>query len=220
LTYRRYLRLPERKRRYEVVDGILEMSPSPTFWHQVTQGKFFRALDDFAAAHDLGLVIPAPADVVIRTEPKLRTRQPEVLFFSDARAGFRCRQDPDRLQAVGLAPDLVLEIRSPSERPGRWAETLVDYASIGVREVGRAERTTRTVEVLVLRGDRYEPIRSGRSSCRASSCPSRPSWADAVGRRHGPGRRSARSNRSRTGRTKPGRTAPPSRLWSSASVVD
>src|SRR3954453_2617838 len=156
VTYQRYLRLPEMKRRYEIVDGILEMSPTPTFWHQVTQGKFFRALDDFAAQHGLGLVIQAPADVVIRKLPKLRTRQPDVLFFGDARAGFRCREDPDRLQAAEIAPDLVLEIRSPSERPGRWTEKLADYASIEGREVWGADRKARTIEVLVLRGNQYE----------------------------------------------------------------
>lgn len=157
VTYERYRRLPERKRRYEIIDGILEMSPTPTFWHQVTQGKFFRALDDFVTQHDLGLAIHAPADVVIRKVPKLQTRQPDVLNFSDARAGFRCREDPDRLQAAEVAPDLVLEIRSPSERPGRWAKKLADYASIQVREVWRADRKTRTIEVLVLRDDHFEP---------------------------------------------------------------
>jgi Uma2 family endonuclease len=156
VTYERYGRLPEMKRRHEIVDGIIEMSPAPTFWHQVTQGKFFRALDDFVTQHDLGLVILAPADVVIRKVPKLQTRQPDVLYFSDARAGFRCREDPDRLQASEIAPDLVLEIRSPSEKPGRWAETLADYASIRVREVWRADRKPRTIEVLVLRGDLFE----------------------------------------------------------------
>jgi Uma2 family endonuclease len=156
VTYGRYLRLPEMRRRYEIIDGILEMSPTPTFWHQVIQGKFFRAFDDFATQHDLGLVIHAPADVLIRKVPTLRTRQPDVLFFSDARAGFRGREDPDRLQASEIAPDLVVEIRSPSERPGRWAEKLADYASIRVREVWRADRKARTIEVLVLQGDRYE----------------------------------------------------------------
>jgi Uma2 family endonuclease len=156
VTYERYRRLPEMKRRYEIVDGIIEMSPTPTFWHQVTRG-ILRTLDDFVTQHDLGLVIQAPADVVIRKVPKLQTRQPDVLYFSDARAGFRCREDPDRLQASEIAPDLVLEIRSPSETPGRWAKKLADYASIQVREVWRAERKTRTIEVLVLRGDLFEP---------------------------------------------------------------
>ena len=44
LTYEEYLSLPETKVRYEIVDGVMVMSPSPTVEHQRILRKIFLAL--------------------------------------------------------------------------------------------------------------------------------------------------------------------------------
>jgi Uma2 family endonuclease len=65
----------------------------------------------------------------------------------------RERMSHDRLmevQILEIAPDLVVEIRSPGDVPERWAEKLADYASIGVPEIWRIDPGTRGVEVLTL----------------------------------------------------------------------
>lgn len=156
ITYEAYQAMPVEKRRCEVVDGVLTIMPSPRFTHQRIQGHLGRGLEDFAEAHDLGIVILAPADIIIRKRPKLRVRQPDVLYFSNARAGFRVASDLDRLQDEGIAPDLVVEIASPNDRPGAWADKLADYASILVPEVWRVVPEARAIEVLALRAGRYE----------------------------------------------------------------
>ena len=155
LSYEDYMAMPVSKRRCEVIDGVLMLMASPRFTHQQIQGNFYRKFCDFDADHDLGLAILAPADLIIRKRPKLRVRQPDILFFTNARAGFRVANDLDRVQDEGIAPDIVVEIVSPSDRPKSWAAKLADYASIQVREVWRADKEAATIEVLALAEGQY-----------------------------------------------------------------
>src|SRR5436190_167023 len=85
LTFEEYLRLPVTKQRQEVIDGVIIASPTPTYEHQGLLGSLYRNLFGHVAAHGLGKVFMAPADVLIRKAPKLRTRQPDVLFLSTAK---------------------------------------------------------------------------------------------------------------------------------------
>ena len=155
LSYEDYMAMPVSKQRCEVIDGALMLMASPRYTHQRIQFNITVGLNDFGAAHDLGLAILAPADVIIRKRPKLRVRQPDVLFFTNARAGFRVADDLDRVQDEGIAPDLVVEIVSPSDRPKAWTAKLADYASIQVREVWRVDKTAATIEILGLDGGEY-----------------------------------------------------------------
>jgi len=43
-TYKDYAAIPDDGRRYEIVDGVLYMAPSPNEWHQTTAGRLFRYL--------------------------------------------------------------------------------------------------------------------------------------------------------------------------------
>src|SRR6516162_3576348 len=52
-------RLPDDGRRYELLDGVLIVSPRPTTIHQWVAGRLFRVLDD-ACPFNLG-VVPEPA---------------------------------------------------------------------------------------------------------------------------------------------------------------
>ena len=91
------------------------------------------------------MVIIAPFNVLIREQPKLRTRQPDVIDIGHGRlAGF----DPDSANILRAVPELVVEIISPSETAAGWAEKLADYAAIGIAELWRVEPDARTVEVL------------------------------------------------------------------------
>ena len=73
LTYEEYLNGPEIKARYDIVDGGLIMSPRPTTEHQKVLRQFFRMLDRFVTEHQLGEVLFAPLDVLVKRTP-LRTR--------------------------------------------------------------------------------------------------------------------------------------------------
>jgi Uma2 family endonuclease len=108
-------------RRYDILDGWKvyrrygqNQLTNPTIRHQRVQSRIARALEQYEAASGCGLTIAAPCDVLIRALPTTRTRQPDVLFISRERLGERDLEDPAPLSP---APELVVEIVSPSDRP-------------------------------------------------------------------------------------------------------
>jgi Uma2 family endonuclease len=152
LTYQEYLDLPEMKARYSIVDGELVMAAAPTPEHQMILQVAFVKVDSFARMHQRGVTFLAPLDVVIRRDP-LRTRQPDLMFISNARRYIIGRQ------VIEGGPDLIIEILSPSNTRQELQEKLQDYQAIGVREAWVIAPQGRTVEVLQLSAGSIE--RSG-----------------------------------------------------------
>ncbi len=150
LTFDAYLALPEIKQRYEVIDGeLIYMSPAPTPDHQILLRNLFRRLDRFVSEHNLGEVLFTPLDVLIRRAP-LKTRQPDILFVSQARTGIIGRQ------LIEEGPDVVVEILSPANTRSELEEKLGDYWRIQVKECWLVSPEGMTIEVL-RHGDRgYE----------------------------------------------------------------
>ncbi len=144
LTYEQYLKAPEVEGRYDIVDGEMRMASAPVPGHQITNAQFFRVLD--APIRDLGLgwLLYAPVDVVIEREP-LRTRQPDLLLMSNERFA-----QINRFAPIEEAPDLVIEILSPSNSRRDIADKIDDYARIGVSECWLASTEAHTIEVLTL----------------------------------------------------------------------
>ena len=143
LTYEKYLALPEMKARYSIIDGELVMAAAPTPDHQTVVLELSSTLNSFVREHRLGRVFLAPLDVVIRRDP-LRTRQPDVIFISNARRYII------GLQVIEGGPDLVIEVPSPANTRRELEEKLRDYQAIGVREAWIIGPQGRTVEVLQL----------------------------------------------------------------------
>ena len=152
LSFDDWQALPETKRRCEVVDGVLLMPPGPMPEHQWLGLVISRRMSLFAEARELGVVLTAPCDVLIRREP-LRVRQPDVLFISADRGGVRRPADLTGLSRLEMPPDLVVEILSPSNTRRQVEEKLADYRSIGVLEGWLVNFPARTVEVLRLSRD-------------------------------------------------------------------
>lgn len=143
LSYQEYLDLPEMKARYSIVDGELVMAAAPTTEHQRAILELALELTPFIRERRLGEVFIAPLDIVIRRDP-LRTRQPDLLFVSNARRYIVGQQ------VIEGGPDLVIEILSPSNTRGELQEKLQDYRAIGVREAWVIAPQGQTVEVLQL----------------------------------------------------------------------
>jgi Uma2 family endonuclease len=141
LSYDAYLALPEMKARYSILDGELVMAASPTPDHQTIVQETFVKLDAFVREHRLGRVFVAPLDIVIRRDP-LRTRQPDVMFISNARRYII------GLQVIEGGPDLVIEVLSPANTRQDLQEKLQDYQRIGVCEAWIVSPQAQTVEVL------------------------------------------------------------------------
>lgn len=129
-------------------------------------GNFYRALYDFVSRRKLGVVLFAPIDLIVRRKPKLRTRQPDLIFVSTARQHILADQ-------IEGGPDMVVEILSASDTRKRISEKLHDYQLLGVRECWLVSIEAETVEVLRLSaneikrvGFTVQEIRCARLCCR------------------------------------------------------
>jgi Uma2 family endonuclease len=149
LTFEAWLALPETKQRYEIVDGVMLMPPAPTVGHQWIMQRIFLRLTSFVEDRGLGVVLVAPVDLMIQRAP-LRTRQPDVLYLSAERSGIKGRADLHGLQYLEMAPDLVVEVLSPSNNRRDIEDKLADYRRIGVRECWLVSPEAETFEVLSL----------------------------------------------------------------------
>ena len=159
-----YLQLPLTY--YEILDGEVNALPTPLFKHQKIVSELMIQLGVLIRRDAKGYLVPAPYDIVIRRAP-LRTHQPDLLFLSHERA----EQIPDlqNQPRIEVAPELVIEVLSPSDTASEWLEKLRDYHQIGVQEVWAVDPQSASVEVLrwsaagwqsvgVFTGD--QPIRS------------------------------------------------------------
>ncbi len=139
-TYADYCRTPDDER-YELWDGELIVAPAPNSAHQIVDAKLGWRLAQFVEERGLGQVFSAPYDVVLSETDVV---QPDLLFVSNERVYIIT---PDNVRG---APDLVVEILSPStaERDRTFKRAL--YARYGVSEYWLVDPDARTVTVLRL----------------------------------------------------------------------
>jgi Uma2 family endonuclease len=140
LTYQDYVLLPDDGKRYEILDGDLYVTPSPTARHQRISFNLSVALGQHVKANRLGEVLCAPLDVILADDS---IAQPDILFISNERL-------PIVRDWVHGAPDLVIEILSPGTRERDRTLKRHLYARHGVRELWLADPEARTVEVFHL----------------------------------------------------------------------
>ena len=147
-TYEDYLNAPEDKR-YELLDGELVMTPAPGERHQSISILLGSKLFQFASENSLGRVYLAPFDVVLSDVDVV---QPDLLFVSNERDHIIT---PANIQG---APDLVVEILSPStaERDKTFKRAL--YARHGVNEYWMVDTTAKDITVLLLGERGYEVV--------------------------------------------------------------
>ena len=145
-TYEDYRHTPDDKR-YELLDGELIMAPAPRTAHQRTSRKIGNSLDTFVTENNLGEVFIAPYDVVLSNTDVV---QPDLLFVSKERSYI---VNEDNIRG---APDLVIEILSPStaQRDRTLKRTL--YALHGVPEYWQADTDAKIAMVLTLDNGEYK----------------------------------------------------------------
>lgn len=152
-TYEDYAQLPDDGYRYEVFEGDLLMSPAPTTDHQDAVIRLSTLLFLWVKATGAGRVLTAPCDVVFAPAVVV---QPDILFVAADRTHLIGPQN------IAGAPDLVVEIVSPSDPDYDRVRKHELYARHGVREYWIVDPVSRTIEVFVLGPDGYGPaLRSG-----------------------------------------------------------
>ena len=141
LTYDDYVRLPDDGRRYEILDGELDVSPAPTPRHQRVLLKLVAILHRHAEERGLGQVYVAPIDVILARDSIV---QPDLVFVAAGRESIVTER------AIEGPPDLVGEVLSPwSDRGDRVAKARL-YARYGIRHYWIVDPVARTLEM-------YEP---------------------------------------------------------------
>ena len=145
--------------RQELIDGQLVVTPPPAMNHQSISSNLVYALERFVREQDLGRVYAAPTG--IRFTPN-NVLIPDIMFI--ARNRFHIRGP----KTVDAPPDLVVEILSPGTRQRDLTVKRDLYARFGVREYWVVDPEARTVTVLTLTGDRYEPVPPGDEGAIAS----------------------------------------------------
>ncbi len=144
-----YDQLPDDGPRHELIDGVLIEMPSPSTLHQWVSGVLFHAMFALALRDRLGRVFAAPLDVELSAG---RVVQPDILFVSSNRthviAGPRI---------VG-APDLVVEISSPSTRDRDLVGKRNAYRESGVLEYWFIDLDEQTITVWVATDEDWTPL--------------------------------------------------------------
>ena len=138
-TYEDYLNTPEGER-YELLDGELILLASPNEEHQFASVKLVSLMYPYVTARDLGWVFHAPFDIVFSDTEVV---QPDLMFISKERENIRTGAN------VQGAPDMVVEILSPSTSRRDWKYKRGLYAKYGVREYWIVDPTNRIVTVVM-----------------------------------------------------------------------
>lgn len=142
VTYEEWLRMPEVTDAIEeVVNGEVRIMPPAKWKHAMiverTHNALGRQLDP-----DRVVIATGSFGLIIRKAP-LTSRVPDLAVFELATL---VEQDG----YIHSAPQLLVEVLSPSNTRREQEEKLADYAEIGVPEVWVVSPEARTVEVLYL----------------------------------------------------------------------
>lgn len=146
LTYDDYLTLPNDGKRYEIIEGELTMSPAPEPDHQDVIGNIYSALRNFVRAHSLGKVYVSPIDVVLSMTDIV---QPDIVFIAAERLAFVKKKN------IVAAPDIVIEVLSPSTEINDRTRKKVLYEKFGVKEYWIADMDAMAVEIYSLQGSQF-----------------------------------------------------------------
>ena len=150
MTYEQYCLLPEDGKQYEVIDGELFMTPAPKPRHQRIVLRLAEELSRFVRENSLGEVFVAPVDVILDQYTVL---EPDVLFISAARLSIV------KEEAIEGAPDLVVEVLSPSTFYKDLRKKMTAYSQFGVQEYWIVDPETQTIEIYARRDDKLQLAR-------------------------------------------------------------
>jgi Uma2 family endonuclease len=146
-TYADLERFPEDNLRREIIDGELIVTAAPATRHQQVVMTLAGELYQYVKSHG-GRVFPAPTDVFFSDTNVV---EPDVLFVRPEHAAQVERK------FVRSAPDVVVEVSSPSTRRLELIQKLELYERFDVPEYWYVDLQAERVEVYTLRPGGYGP---------------------------------------------------------------
>ena len=129
---------PEDGRRYELYDGEVFVVPAPVPRHQRVAQNVYDLLRVYEPAHG-GMVFMAPTDIVFS---EFEVVQPDVVFIKQSRLPLI-----DLSQPIRMAPDLAVEVLSPSTAITDRGKKMQMLARYGVQEYWLVDPAPRTAEI-------------------------------------------------------------------------
>ena len=149
-TYDDLFSLPDDGKRYEIIEGELYEMPSPSLFHALTITNLFWLLAPIIERLG-GQILLAPLDVFFQGADPV---QPDFVVILPGWEGRLARRGPHG------APDLLIEVLSPSNRGHDLLTKRSLYARVGVREYWIVDPEARTVDVLTLDRDAFHTLRT------------------------------------------------------------
>ena len=141
LTAEEFFQLPDSGRPTELVRGkIIEMTP-PGFRHGRVSFRVGHIIGNFNDDYDVGHVV-VESGVITERNPD-SVRGPDVSFYSYA----KLPKDADPVGYPDAVPDVLFEVRSPSDRSRELFDKINEYLAAGVAAACVVDPETRTVTV-------------------------------------------------------------------------
>jgi Uma2 family endonuclease len=137
-TYEDLFSLPDDGRRYEIIEGALYEMPSPSVDHATTVLNLVLLLAPVIQSLG-GKMFFAPLDVFFTGADPV---QPDILALLPGWGGEIYQRGPQG------APDLVIEVLSPSNRGHDLLTKRALYGQAGVREYWIVDPVSKSIEVL------------------------------------------------------------------------
>jgi Uma2 family endonuclease len=131
----------------QLINNKLIMSPAPLDIHQQILGFIFLEVGSYLKKNNLGEIRVAPYDVRFS---KQNIFQPDIIFIKN--------ENLNKIDRTGLkgAPDLVIEILSPSTGHLDYVEKKNIYEKYGVKEYFIVDPENKKVDTFILKNNLFE----------------------------------------------------------------
>jgi Uma2 family endonuclease len=138
--------------RMELVDGEVKIMSPSSYESDEVSSELVRQLGNWVRPRRLGRVTGSSAGFIL---PNADTRAPDVSFVK----ADRLRESPRRFAA--LAPDLMVEVKSPTDKLPKLREKVQSFLNLGTQIGIVIDPESRTVEVYRAAGEEPEMLSDG-----------------------------------------------------------
>jgi Uma2 family endonuclease len=145
ITFEQFLELAE-GHDVELIDGVVVEKTMIQLDHERCSAWLYQVIGPYVARRGLGEMLSSRIMVEV---DEFGGRMPDLLFVRQE------RREIVRQKAVFGAPDLVIEIISPNDRPSDLRALEADYIRLGVPEIFFINQKHQSIRLLRRREDGY-----------------------------------------------------------------